>query len=99
TRGPAVLTTASGVHARPIAEFVLMAMLMFVKNAFALAADQRARRWERYATGEMADTVVGIVGVGRIGREIARLARCLDARVIGTVRDPDGRRAEDLSLD
>jgi phosphoglycerate dehydrogenase-like enzyme len=99
TTSSIIVTTASGIHARPIAEFVLMAVLMFVKEAFRLAADQRAHRWERYASEEVAGKIVGIVGVGRIGREIARTVRALDARVIGTVRDPNGRRAEDLFLD
>jgi phosphoglycerate dehydrogenase-like enzyme len=94
-----VVTTASGVHARPIAEFVLMSMLLFVKDAFDLLEDQRAHRWQRYATGELAGKLVTIVGVGRIGREIARAVRVFDARVRGTVRSVDGRRAEDLCLD
>jgi glyoxylate/hydroxypyruvate reductase A len=98
TRSDIIVTTASGVHARPLAEFVLMAMLMFNKGALGMAADQRAQRWERYAGREIAGTVVGIVGVGRIGREVARVVRGLDARVMGTVRAPEGRRAEDLYL-
>ncbi|MDB5075084.1 MAG: D-isomer specific 2-hydroxyacid dehydrogenase NAD-binding protein, partial [Chloroflexi bacterium] len=46
-----------------------------------------------------AGKVVGVVGVGRIGREVARLARCLDAHVVGTVRSLDAHTAEDLNLD
>ena len=99
THSDVIVTTASGVHARPLAEFALMAMLMFGKGAFRLADDQRAHRWERYAGREIAGSVVGIVGVGRIGREIARVVRALDARVVGTVRAVDGRRPEDLDLD
>ncbi|MGH2346810.1 MAG: D-2-hydroxyacid dehydrogenase [Chloroflexota bacterium] len=76
-----------------------MAMLMFGKGAFRMLADQRAHRWERYAGEELAGKVAGIVGVGRIGREAARLARGLDARVVGTVRSVEGRTAEDLFLD
>ena len=94
-----VVTTASGVHARPLAEFALMAMLMFGKGAFRLLADQRAHRWERYAGEELAAKVVGIVGVGRIGREVARVARGLDARVVGTARSVEGRTAADMHLD
>jgi phosphoglycerate dehydrogenase-like enzyme len=99
TKSRVVVTTASGIHARPLAEFVLMAMLMFNKGALRMATDQRAHRWERYAGREIAGQVVGIVGVGRIGREVARLLRGLDARVVGTVRAPEGRRAEDLNLE
>ncbi len=94
-----VVTTASGVHARPLAEFSLMAMLMFGKGAFGMLADQKAHRWQRYAGEDLAGKLIGIVGVGRIGSEVARLARVLDARVVGTVRDIGDRTAEDLNLD
>ncbi len=94
-----MVTTASGVHARPLAEFTLMAMLMFGKGALGMLADQRAHRWERYAGEDLAGTVVGIVGVGRIGREVARVARGLDAHVVGTVRSVGARTAEELHLD
>jgi len=99
TDSPIIVTTASGVHARPLAEFVLMAMLMFEKGAFRLAADQRARHWERYAGQEIAGKLVGIVGGGRIGREVARVVRALDARAAGVVRSLDGRRPGDLDMD
>ena len=99
TRSEVIVTTASGVHARPIAEFVLMAILMFVKDAFSLAEDQHAHRWRRYATDELAGKMVTIVGAGRIGGEIARAARTFDARVAGTVRTLNGRSAQDLFLD
>lgn len=99
TRSEIVVTTASGIHGRPLAEYVLMAILMFAKEALRLIDDQRAHRWERYATAEIAGSTVGIVGVGRIGREVARAVRVFDARVIGTVRAPAGRRAGDLFLD
>jgi phosphoglycerate dehydrogenase-like enzyme len=82
-----------------MAEFALMAMLMFGKGAFGMIADQRAHRWQRYAGEELAGKVVGIAGVGAIGREVARVARSLDASVVGTVRSVDGRVAADLSLD
>lgn len=96
---PIVVTTASGVHARPLAEFVLMAMLMFRKGAFRLASDQRRHHWERYAGREIAGAVVGIVGLGQIGQETARVVRALDARPIGVVRTLDGRDAASLGLD
>ncbi|HEY8287561.1 MAG TPA: D-2-hydroxyacid dehydrogenase [Chloroflexota bacterium] len=96
---PIMVTTASGVHARPLAEFTLMAMLMFGKGAFGMLADQRAHRWARFAGEDLAGKVVGIVGVGRIGSEVARVARGLDAYVVGTVRSVGARTAEELHLD
>jgi glyoxylate/hydroxypyruvate reductase A len=94
-----VVTTASGVHARPLAEFVLMAVLIFGKDALRLAADQRAHRWERYAGEEIAGKRVGVIGLGRIGREVARVLRGLDARTVGAVRTLGGRSPADLFVE
>jgi phosphoglycerate dehydrogenase-like enzyme len=93
------VTTASGVHARPLAEFALLAMLMFGKNTLHLMRQQGDHRWERHADEEIRGKVVCVVGLGKIGHEVARLARALDARVVGTVRDPGARTAAELGVD
>lgn len=98
-RKDVVITTASGVHARPLAEFVLMAVLMFGKDLLRVQADQRRHHWERYAVAETAGLVVGVVGAGRVGSEAARLLRGLDAHVIGVVRTVAGRTAADVHAD
>ena len=48
----AVFTTASGVHARPLAEFALMAMLGHVRGLLQVLRQQREHRWERFAGTE-----------------------------------------------
>jgi glyoxylate/hydroxypyruvate reductase len=99
TESSVAVTTASGVHARPLAEFVLLAMLMFGKDTLRLGREQREHRWERYAGEEIAGKTVCVVGLGKIGREVARLARALDARVVGTVRDVRGRVPGELGVE
>lgn len=81
-------TTASGVHARPLAEFTMMAMLMFAKNFQYLAEEKARHHWERYHHTELAEKTVGIIGLGKIGREVAKLAKAFDMRVIGNRRRP-----------
>jgi glyoxylate/hydroxypyruvate reductase A len=93
------VTTASGVHARPLAEFAVLAMLMFAKRTLELAADQREHHWERHAGEELRGKTVCVVGLGKVGREVARLARAFDMRVVGTVRELSGRTAGDLGVD
>jgi phosphoglycerate dehydrogenase-like enzyme len=79
-----VFTTASGVHKRPLAEFVVMAMLMHYKGALRMIDGQRRRHWERYAGTDLEGRTLAIVGLGRVGAEIARLCRALGMTVIGT---------------
>ena len=84
-----IFTTASGTHARPLAEFVIMSMLMFAKGAFYLQREQTAQHWQRYCGFELADKTLAIIGMGKIGKETARLAKAFDMRVIGSRRQSD----------
>ncbi|MGL4651703.1 MAG: D-2-hydroxyacid dehydrogenase [Caldilineaceae bacterium] len=77
-------TTASGVHAVPLAEFCIMSMLNHYRGLATMQADQRARRWERFATTDLPGKTVAIIGLGNIGREIARLSSAFGLRVIGS---------------
>jgi phosphoglycerate dehydrogenase-like enzyme len=81
-----LFTTARGIHAKPLADFAVMAMLWFAKEGFRMIRRQAAHRWERYCGREVRGATVGIVGLGTIGREVARLSRALGMTVIGTKR-------------
>lgn len=81
-----LFTTASGVHARPLAEFAIMAMLMFAKDYAYLEREKAAQHWARYCGFELAGRTLAIIGLGSIGRETARLAKAFEMRVIGSRR-------------
>jgi phosphoglycerate dehydrogenase-like enzyme len=93
------LTTASGIHATALAEFALMAMLLFAKDGLGLLREQKHKRWARFTGGELAGKTLGIVGLGRIGREVARLGRCLGMRTLGAKRTTAGLSAQSLGVD
>ena len=80
------VTSASGVHAVPLAEFCLLGLLAFARGLPRLLADQSARRWEHYPTAELRGRTLLIVGLGQIGAEVARLAAAFGMRVIGVNR-------------
>ncbi|MDB4876654.1 MAG: D-2-hydroxyacid dehydrogenase [Gemmatimonadetes bacterium] len=94
-----VFTTSSGVHARPLADFCLMSMLAFAKGLHRMLNDQRRHHWERYAGAELGGRTLGIVGVGRIGTEVARLAKAMDMNVLGVKRTVAGVDAAAVHLD
>lgn len=83
---PVILTNVSGIHATPIAEFVLGRMLMFAKQASWSFQLQREKRWERFTPSVLRSQTVGIVGLGNIGREVARLSHSFGMRVLATRR-------------
>ncbi len=93
-----VFTTASGVHAEPLAEFCLMAMLMFNKGLLRMIHDQERKHWERYAGTDLVDRTLVIVGVGTIGRKIARIAKAFGMTVVGVKRSPGAADPASLNL-
>jgi phosphoglycerate dehydrogenase-like enzyme len=94
-----VFTTSSGVHAAPLAEFCLMAILMHNKGAARMFRAQARHHWERYAGTDLRGRTLGIIGVGRIGAELARLAHGFGMRVLGVKRSIDGVDPAALHLD
>jgi phosphoglycerate dehydrogenase-like enzyme len=86
-----IFTTASGVHARPLAEFVMMALLWFAKDGPYLESEKAARHWARYCAFELAGKTLGIIGLGKIGCEVARLAKAFDIQVVGNRRGTTDR--------
>jgi phosphoglycerate dehydrogenase-like enzyme len=83
------ITNARGVFSEPIAEYTLMMMLAVVRRLPELMELQRERTWQPLPARELRQVTVGIVGLGSIGRAVARLASACGARVIATRRDPD----------
>jgi glyoxylate/hydroxypyruvate reductase A len=79
-----IITTASGIHARPLAEFCIMAMLMHYKNLLPVIRNQQRHHWERFAAADLEGRTLGIVGLGHIGTQIAQMACSLGMIVIGT---------------
>lgn len=97
--GAPTITTAAGVHARPLAEFVLWAMLGAAKNYPLARRQQRERLWSRFHNDDLEGKTLAIVGLGAIGREVARFAKTLGMRVTGTKRSLEGVEAHDLGVD
>jgi phosphoglycerate dehydrogenase-like enzyme len=82
-----VVTNAAGMHARPLAEYVVFAMLYFARRWPRMAAEQRAHHWERCAIDTLEGKTLGLIGLGHVGQMVARLARPFGVRVIGIRRN------------
>jgi phosphoglycerate dehydrogenase-like enzyme len=95
TRDRVTVTNASGVSAPSMAEFVI-GRLLGVWKRFREADDcQRERRFVRTYGRTLAGSVLGIVGLGSIGCEVADRARALGMRVLGLKRSArPGARSE-----
>ncbi len=88
------ITTFSGVQTAAVAEHVLALMLALSRGLPSALHQQSEHRFDRLEMAscnlELAGMAVGILGLGKIGLHIARLAKAFDMRAIGTKRTPDG---------
>jgi len=83
------LTCARGTHRVQMPENILGALFHLTKPYSQATLDQRERRWTRRVSEPLAGKTLGILGLGEIGRELARKAAALELRVIGTRRSPE----------
>lgn len=91
TRAGVVVTHSPGRNAEAVAELTIAMMLALLRGIPDAGAYVRERRWDDPVTAyvemrgsELGRQVVGIVGLGRIGRQTARLASAFGARVLAT---------------
>ncbi len=85
-----VVTTASGASAVPIAHTVFAYLLALSRDLRAFEAAQQRGEWQPRDVVDLAGSTLGIVGLGPIGLEVARLGRAFDMHVIGLRRTPRG---------
>ena len=94
-----MVSTASGVNAIAVAEFALCLMLMIVKQAPRFMSNKEAGCWKSFANSELNGKTVGIVGLGKIGGEVAKLTRAFRMRVLAIKRSVTGREKEVAEVD
>jgi phosphoglycerate dehydrogenase-like enzyme len=100
-----IVTTAAGIHATTISEYVFGSMLMFNWNWPQMVRLQDEHVWARSATWyhlgghELAGQTLGIIGLGSIGRRIAQLGRAFGMRVLGTRRSIQNQGDQELDVD
>lgn len=82
-----MVTNMSGVHASPVAEVAITMFMMLAKNAPYYMENKRQGVWERNWEPVLIDGLTaGVVGLGNIGRNIARLCQALNMEVLATRR-------------
>lgn len=92
------ITSASGIHAPNMAQYALTQILVWAHRVpkwfkHRQRGEWPKQRWDKFLPDELRGRVLGIVGYGSIGREIARLAKTFGMRVLVTKRD--ARHPED----
>lgn len=82
------LTCARGTHRESMPENILGALFHVAKPYAAAVENQKRGKWVPMVAQPLTGKTLGILGLGAIGQEVARLAAALGMRVIGTKRRP-----------
>ena len=94
-----LITTARGVHAGPLAEFVFLSLLSHAKRLDHLREEQSARRWDRFCGDELDGRTIGIIGAGQVGSRTAAIARCFGMKVVVLASPGSTKKREDYGAD
>jgi phosphoglycerate dehydrogenase-like enzyme len=78
------LTTTSGIHAYPISESIFAMILSLVRKVHIAIRNQTQKQWVSVGeVGEIHGRTLGIIGVGEIGKETARIGKAFGMTVLG----------------
>ncbi len=89
-----IVTNSKGIHASQASDHVFALILAFARRLPELFEDQKKRKWRpRHPfpfdpLDELHGKTLGIIGLGSIGREIARKGKCFGMHVVGMKNNP-----------
>ncbi|KMY50369.1 D-2-hydroxyacid dehydrogenase [Peribacillus loiseleuriae] len=79
-----IVTSANGVHAYPISETIFSLMLGLTRKLHTYVKQQQSKKWdEANVSLEIHNKTIGIIGVGAIGLETAKIAKAFGMKVLG----------------
>jgi phosphoglycerate dehydrogenase-like enzyme len=83
------LTCARGTHTESMPENIIGALFYVAKPYAAAVENQKHRKWVHSVAQPLTGKTLGILGLGAIGEQVARIAATVGMRVIGTRRRPE----------
>ena len=92
------ITNTPGVSAIAMAEHTLTLMLAVARRIPQIDVETRQGSWPRGLITQLHGKTLGIIGLGAIGRQTARLARGIGMRVVAWTMHPSAKLAEELGL-
>ena len=85
TRAGVIVMNTPGGNTTSAAELTMSLIMALARNIPAAVSSMKAGRWDRskYMGTELAGKVVGVIGLGRIGREVARWCQAFGMTTVG----------------
>lgn len=85
----AVTLTKATVYGEMMAEYVFAYLLYFSRDLSKYFGDQTKRIWDQKRPERLRGKVLGILGLGSVGKEIAKRGKQFGMRVLGVKRTPE----------
>ena len=82
------LTNAAGVHASCVAEHAFALLLALTRRVGEAVRNMAEHRWQALVGEELGGKKLAIIGLGRIGEEVARRAQSWNLQIVGLKRNP-----------
>ncbi len=94
-----LVTIAAGTNQHAVADHVFALMLAVARNVVDANRSIAEGRWQSFIGPELRGKTLGIIGLGRVGKGVARRARGFSMQVIATdpVHDDEFARANDIA--
>ena len=89
-----LVTITPGAMDRAVGEHAVAMMFDLVRNITLHDRAVRTGKWQAAIGGDIVGSTVGVIGLGRIGKEMALVCRSLGLRVLGFTRTPDSEWAQ-----
>jgi phosphoglycerate dehydrogenase-like enzyme len=83
------LTCARGTHTESMPENIMASLFYIAKPLAVAAANKQAGKWVHTVAQPLTGKTLGILGLGAVGGEVARMAKAFGMKVIGTKRRPE----------
>ena len=93
------VTNTPGVSAVAVAEHTLALIMAVAKQIVSVDRQVREGKWPRAMVPQLRGKVLGLLGTGAIGREVAKLGRAIGMRVVAWTFHPGGDAAEWIGFD
>jgi len=84
-----VLLTKATVYGEMMAEYVFAYLLYFSRNVAEHMKNQGKKVWDQVRPGRLRGKVLGILGLGSVGKEIAKRGKQFGMNVLGLKRIPE----------
>lgn len=93
------VSNTPGANSKAVAELTIALVLNLLRPIFQAAIETRQGGWPRLQGFSLEGKTVGLIGLGSIGKEVARRMQGWECRILGYDLDPDGEFASRYGLE